>query len=112
MRRYRGLLLVGLLLGCAGGPRPEAVQAWVGRPAAALERAWGPPTRTLEEGQLHLLIYEEVERVARRDLQTPPMTARTYTPAPPEPGRVVLVRTYLFWVDRDGTIVRATVRQP
>lgn len=110
---------VGAATACSSGIRPEVLQGWVGRPAAALERAWGPATREVPDGDLRVLIYEEVERSTSRTFENTATsrTGGTYAAAavaaqeayrPP----TVYVRSYLFWVNRDGTIVNAMVRQP
>jgi hypothetical protein len=121
MRTPRGLRVAGLaLLGltaCATHLGPEALQAWVGKPAAALTRDWGPATREVPDGDRRLLIYEEMDRSSRTDFRTrQPNMRNTYGRAeeadqlPPPPS--VYVRSYLFWVDRDGVIVQSTVRTP
>jgi hypothetical protein len=112
----RRVWLAVLLLaagGCSGGGlSPETVRAWVGRPVTSLEQAWGPATRETRDGGRRLLIYEEVEKTSQRDLQSP--VAPRY--APPgtvyEPNVRVYVRSYLFWVNPDGTIGEATRRDP
>jgi hypothetical protein len=123
-RAVAGLaLLILALAGCADtGVKPEALKAWVGKPAAALEKDWGPATREVEDGELRILIYEEVEKRATRSFEDPGTTtaARYLGPtaiahaAAQEAYRIptVYVRSYLFWVDRQGTIVNSTVRLP
>ena len=108
-----GLALLAIA-GCAGdGIRPEALQGWVGRPAAALEQAWGPPTRQVRDGDRRLLVYEEIAQSTRRDFETP--VASRYGPPPgaydPQSVRVY-VRSYLFWVSGAGVIEQATRRDP
>jgi hypothetical protein len=119
-------LAVTLALGlaavaCAAGVRPEALKAWVGRPATALETDWGPPTRETQDGDVRVLIYEEVERRSVRtsfDDQDPSRTrgsayGQAYVAAA-EAYKTprVYVRSYLFWVNREGTIVQSAVRTP
>jgi hypothetical protein len=108
-------LLVALLAGCGGGIRPEALQKWVGRPAATLEKDWGTPTREATDGDLRVLIYEEVETRRRTSSLDGTKTAvrrgeaqQSEQDLPRE--STVSVRSYRFWVDAAGTIVRATVR--
>jgi hypothetical protein len=111
-RVWLGVLLLAAM-GCAGGGlSPEALRVWVGRPATALEQAWGPPTREARDGNRRLLIYEEVEKSSQRDLQSP--VAPRYAPPGTEPEAKIriYVRSYLFWVDPDGTIGEATRRDP
>lgn len=112
---------LGGLGGCGGGGvRPEALKAWIGRPASAIEREWGAPTRETRDGEFRILIYEEIERkgstgqafdnpnVDRRGrYETIEAAAQQLYRAP-----TVYVRSYLFWVDRQGTIVNSTVRTP
>src|SRR2546428_3365171 len=45
--------------------RPEELARWVGRPAAALEKDWGPPTRELSDDAFRLLVYEQTETSGR-----------------------------------------------
>jgi hypothetical protein len=118
--RVRGLVLAVAVLGaaCASGIKPEALRAWVGRPAAELQRDWGAATREVPDGELRILVYEEVERRARRNFETTGGgRADAYAAAAAaaqEAYRIptVYVRSYLFWVNGDGTIVNAMVRQP
>jgi len=90
----------------------------VGRPAAALRQEWGPPTREVEDGALRILIYEQLDRQSGADFQsiTAPRGSR-YTAAQTEAIEgyrtlTVYVRSYLFWVNHEGTIVQSEVRQP
>jgi len=118
MRLPLALLLAA---GCAaGGMKQEALDRWVGRPAAALEKEWGGPTREARDGELRVLVYEEIERYRTDGTGTfesggsvggaymhPHTAAQALFRAP-----TVYVRSYLFWVDAAGTIVHSTVRQP
>jgi hypothetical protein len=109
-----GLALLAIASCAGGGIRPEALQSWVGRPAAALEQAWGPPTRQVRDGDRRLLVYEEITQSTRRDFETP--VAPRYGPLPgasydPQSVRVY-VRSYLFWVNGAGVIEHATRRDP
>lgn len=115
------LALLGLAGGCSSGAlRPADLQAWVGRPAATLERDWGPATREVEDGALRLLIYEQLERRSASDFQKDDQarqTRGTYGAAQAlaieaARGPTVYARSYLFWVSREGAIVRADVREP
>ena len=125
MPMLRGLLRLTLALalaaGCAsGGIRPETLQAWVGRPGGALEKDWGPPTREVQDGETRILVYEEVERKSTKSVfdDADPSRARggygmaqlTANEAYRSP--TVYVRSYLFWVNREGTIVHSAVRTP
>jgi hypothetical protein len=118
--RARGLVLAVAVVGaaCASGIKPEALRAWVGRPAAELERDWGAATREVPDGELRILVYEEVERRTSRNFETSGAgRADAYAAAAAaaqEAYRIptVYVRSYLFWVNRDGTIVNSMVRQP
>jgi hypothetical protein len=120
-RRVVALLaLLGLAAGCAGGVPPRVLQSWVGRPAGALQKDWGPPTREVQDGDLRILVYEEVERQSRQsqfDDQDPRRTRGTYGYAHDAAvaafrAPTVYARSYLFWVNREGTIVHSTVRNP
>lgn len=125
MRVLRGLVPLALALalaaGCASsGIRPEVLQAWVGRPAAALEKDWGPPTREVQDGETRILVYEEVERKSTKstfDDADPARARGTYGVAQLAANEAyrsptVYVRSYLFWVNREGRIVHAAVRAP
>ena len=102
----------------AGLP-PERVQAWVGRPAADLVREWGSPTREVNDAGQRVLIYEEVERSRQRpafETQTSVQMAGSVEDAAAAntavQGPTVYARSYLFWVDAFGKIVRSQIRQP
>lgn len=118
--RAWGLALALALVGaaCASGIKPEALRAWIGRPAAELERDWGAATREVPDGDLRILVYEEVERRVGRNFETTAAGRQdayaAAAAAAQEAYRVptVYVRSYLFWVNRDGTIVNSMVRQP
>ena len=56
------VIALGLAACSRGGLPPEQVQAWVGKPAGDLVRAWGAPTREVEDAGQRVMIYEEVER--------------------------------------------------
>ena len=96
--------------------RPEVLQRWVGRPAATLEKDWGPATREVTDAGQRVLIYEELDR-ASREINTRGGGTSTRTMEPPVQteanktafGLKVYVRSYLFWVDTAGTIVRTEV---
>lgn len=108
--------LVAAAAACTpGGLAPEQVQAWVGRPAGELVQAWGPPTREVTHQGQRVLIYEELERASGSSFaaqQMSPREARAAgVPAEP-PSPVVYARSYLFWVDPGGMIVRSQIRQP
>jgi len=115
-------LLIGLALAglpaCATGIGPEALQAWVGKPATALAQDWGPATREVREGDRRILIYEQIERSSATDFQTRRPTQRNTYGRAQEADQLVLsaptvyVRSYLFWVNRDGVIVQSAVREP
>jgi hypothetical protein len=109
--------VLGLLWGCASsGLRPDEVERWVGRPATALEKAWGPATREVPDQGLRLLVYEELENrraistqgggTSTRSMQSSINTQANATAYPPQ----VYTRSYLFWVDTAGTIVRTDTR--
>jgi hypothetical protein len=113
-----GLLGLGLAACSRGGLRPEQVQAWVGRPAADLVRAWGAPTREiLDEGQ-RMLIYEELEKNQTLAFEQHVTARQAGSAAAAEAanaaarGPTTYARSYLFWVDAAGAIVRAQIRQP
>ena len=112
-------LALGLAAGCSTVIRPEALQAWVGRPAATIEADWGPATRVVEDGALRILIYEQLERKSGGDFANaaPSLKRSGYEPgsaAAKEAYRNprVYARSYLFWVNSEGTIVHADVREP
>jgi hypothetical protein len=127
MKRLGRLLgpgvVVILLAGCGGGIHPEALKAWVGRPAASLEKDWGPATREVPDGDLRILVYEEVERQrtgksSEFDQQDPGAYSKDIHHQAQQAAREayhaprVYVRSYLFWVDREGKIVNSMVRTP
>jgi hypothetical protein len=105
--------------GCLrGGVPPEKVQAWVGRPASDLVREWGTPTRELDEAGQRVLIYDEFERTRAPEFQRQ-VTVRQAGSAEAAAaanaaaqGPHTYARSYLFWVDPAGAIVRAEIRQP
>ena len=118
--------LAGLVLAAAGlvlpacdrstAIRPEVLQRWVGKPAAALEKDWGPATREVTDGGQRVLIYEELDKV-RQDIDTRGggTSARTMeSPIQRQAnitayGLKAYARSYLFWVDGAGTIVKTEV---
>ncbi|MBI3456588.1 MAG: hypothetical protein HY002_12495 [Candidatus Rokubacteria bacterium] len=112
--------LLAAVLGCSQAVRPEVLRSWVGRPAAALEKDWGPPTREVPDGELRILIYEEVTKNTQRTFDSADPRGRTLgayaaaQAAAQEAYRLptVYVRSYLFWVNRGGTIVNSAVHQP
>lgn len=125
MRRTRPWLAFALALvggaGCSSGAvQPDVLRAWVGRPAAALQQEWGPATREIADGDLRILVYEQVEKRTGTDFQSAPATGAidgraAYVQAlAAEAYRspTVYVRSYLFWVNPAGTIVHFDVRQP
>jgi hypothetical protein len=90
----------------------------VGRPAADLVKSWGVPTREVDDGGQRVLIYEEVERgqqlnfertVSARQAGSAAAAAAANAAAQ---GPTVYARSYLFWIDGAGAIVRAQIRQP
>ncbi len=108
---------LGLWTGCASsGVPPEEIERWIGRPAAALEKAWGPATREVSDDGLKLLVYEELEAkkaintqgggTGTRTIQSNINQQANATAFPPQ----LYVRSYLFWVDGAGKIVRADTR--
>jgi hypothetical protein len=115
-------LAVTALGGCADrGVKPEELKAWVGRPVAALEKDWGAATRETQDGDLRILIYEELGKKGARTFdESLSPSVRQMGPlgmahaAAQEAYRMptVYVRSYLFWVDRQGTIVNSAVHQP
>jgi hypothetical protein len=124
MRTRRALSSLGLavalaIAGCASeGLSPEVLRQWVGQPAAALEKDWGPPTREVPDGQMTILVYEELqgqsggrttfdEQEGPRSRGSQELMPRQVYVAPK-----VYVRSYLFWVDAGGRIVHSTVRTP
>jgi hypothetical protein len=115
----RTVVLLGLavaLLGCAVEYRREDLQAWVGRPVAALRQEWGAPTREVQDDGLRIVIYEQLERNTPRSFTNPAPRARDAAIQDlvneGARGPTVYVRSYLFWVNAEGAIIRADVRQP
>ncbi len=112
-----------VLAGCSSSTvvRPEVLQSWVGRSAAALEKEWGPATREVTDPGQHLLVYDqlgpgnsiEVSRPGATELHRTSETdyVQTQSRATIGPGGVY-VRSYVFWVDARGTIERVEVREP
>jgi hypothetical protein len=76
--------------------RPEELALWVGRPAGALEKAWGPATREVVDDTFKVLVYEQFETSGR-------VTGGVR-------ARPSYVRSYLFWVDASGTVTRVETR--
>jgi hypothetical protein len=121
VRNPAALFLIGLALAglgaCATGISSESLQTWIGKPAAALTQDWGPATREVSDGDRRILIYEQLDRSTAIDFQTRrPTMKNTYGRAEEiealPPAATVYVRSYLFWVDRDGVIVQSAVREP
>ena len=118
-RRATGLAVVALLgLGaCSSNEiRPEVLQRWVGRPAAALEKDWGPATRELTDNGLRLLVYDQLEGVEGVKTTSGGVQSRTIQSAVNAQAQATAfpiqhyARSYLFWVDTTGTIVRTETR--
>jgi hypothetical protein len=117
-RLLGGLALVGLGAGCSVELGAADLQKWVGRPAATLRQEWGPPTREVVDGAQRVLVYEQLDRPIKRDFDTkgqprerdPHYGQLRAIEAAERPG--VYVRSYIFWVDAEGAIVRTEVRQP
>lgn len=113
-----GLIALGLGACTRGGLPPEQVQAWVGRPAADLVKAWGAPTREVADAGQRVLIYEEMERNRDQNFERTVTARQAGSAAAAEQanaairGPTVYARSYLFWVDGAGAIVRAQIRQP
>jgi hypothetical protein len=117
-------LALALMAGCASsGIGPEALKRWVGRPVTNLEKDWGPATREVPDGDLRILVYEEVEQRSRQsgfDNQDPSKfrgSSSSYLAGQEAANQAyhspkVYVRSYLFWVNREGTIVNSAVRTP
>src|SRR5262249_26325989 len=84
-----GLAIVGLLACNRGGLPPEKVEAWIGRPAADLEREWGPPTKEVTDAGQRVLIYEEVERTGNAEFSRE-VSQRSAGSGPPPPARAAL----------------------
>ena len=121
MRRTAGIVAISLLglAACTRGGLPDSqVQAWVGRPAERLVREWGVPTREVEDEGQRVMIYEEVERNNNLTFQQTTTVRQAGTVQEAEAantaarGPTVYARSYLFWVDTAGSIVRAQIRQP
>ena len=92
----------------------------MGRPAAAIQQEWGPATREIVDGDLRILVYEQVERRTSSDFQSPAATRASggaaglaqAAAADAYRSPTVYVRSYLFWVNREGTIVHSDMREP
>jgi hypothetical protein len=76
------------------------------------------PTREVDDAGQRVLIYEEIERdsnlpfekqVTTREAGSVQAAAALNAAAL---GPAVYARSYLFWVDATGAIVRAQIRQP
>jgi len=123
------VVTLALAAGCGGytGLRPEALQKWVGRPATSLQKDWGPATREVEDGDLRILVYEEMQQkgsyykggfeTENQDPSRYRQGGADYVAAAEAAQKAyraptVYVRSYLFWVDREGTIVNSAVRTP
>ncbi len=121
MRRPAVLVAVvalGMVACSRGGLPPEQVQAWVGKPATDLVRAWGVPTREVDDAGQRVMIYEEMERNQSLNFEKTVTARQAGSAAAAEAanqaarGPTVYARSYLFWVDPTGAIVRAQIRQP
>jgi len=125
MRAGRFAVTLGAVLvvsaGCADkGVAPEDLRAWVGRPVATLEKDWGSATREVQDGDVRILIYEEVRKGEPGKFNESTAGSRFFGTS--GAGHVqatevyrtptVYVRSYLFWVDPSGRIVNSAVRQP
>ena len=112
------VVALGLAACSRGGLPPEQVQAWVGRPATDLVRAWGAPTREVDDAGQRVMIYEEMERNQALNFEKTVTARQAGSAAAAEQanaaarGPTVYARSYLFWVDTAGAIVRAQIRQP
>jgi hypothetical protein len=112
------VITLGLVACSRGGLPPEQVQAWVGRPAVDLVRAWGAPTREVDDAGQRVMIYEEMEKNQKPAFEKTVTTRQAGTAAAAEAanqaarGPTVYARSYLFWVNPAGAIVRAQIRQP
>jgi hypothetical protein len=110
--------VLGLTACSRGGLAPEQVQAWVGRPASDLIRAWGAPTREIDDAGQRVMIYEEIERNRAENFEKTVTARQAGSVAAAEAanaamrGATVYARSYLFWIDAAGAIVRAQIRQP
>jgi hypothetical protein len=121
MRRLAFLVALVALGSAAcsrGGLPPEQVQAWVGKPATDLVRAWGAPTREVDDAGQRVMIYEEMEKNNTLNFEKTVTARQAGSAAAAEQanqalrGPTVYARSYLFWVDTAGAIVRAQIRQP
>jgi hypothetical protein len=117
LRRQLGAVLLLLAAGCSSAPiSPERLQTWIGRPVADIEREWGPATREIPDGSQRILVYEHLESKTATDFQKPSsggsrrIAQETANEAARNPQ--VYARSYLFWVDASGKIVRAELRAP
>jgi hypothetical protein len=123
-RRFRSVALLTMAVLTAAGcgqpaVRPEELQAWVGKPATALEKDWGPATREVVDGDMRILIYEEMAKNAAKGFegarsvkQLGPYGAAHEAAKEAYRMPTVYVRSYLFWVDQAGKIVNSTVSHP
>ena len=91
-----------------------------GRPAVALEKEWGPPTREIPDQGQRLLIYEELDQkrgpvVAGPDHQRAQQNSAAAVQAQANATvnpKTFYVRSYRFWVDATGRIVRTATHEP
>ncbi len=116
-------LALTLAAGCAsGGLRPEVLQRWIGRPAA-LEKDWGTATPEVPDGERRIPISKEVEQRSGRSGFDNADPARSrggganHLAAHEAANQAyrtptVYVRSTLFWVNHEGTIVHSAVRTP
>jgi hypothetical protein len=110
--------VLGLTACTRGGLSPEQVQAWVGKPAGELVRAWGAATREVDDAGQRVLIYEEVEQNNALNFDKTVTARQAGSAAAAEAvnqaarGPTVYARSYLFWVDAAGVIVRAQIHTP
>jgi hypothetical protein len=110
--------ILGVVACSKGGLSNDQVQAWVGKPAGDLVRAWGPPTREVDDAGQRLLIYEEVEQNQSLNFDKTVTARQAGSAAAAEAanreamGPPSYARSYRFWVDAAGAIVRAQIHQP
>ena len=101
-----------------GGLSTDQVQAWVGRPSADLVKTWGAPTREVDDAGQRVLIYEEMEGNPHNNFEKTVTARQAGSAAAAAQANAaaasvkVYARSYLFWLDGAGAIVRAQIRQP
>lgn len=103
MRRVCAVVLLIGLANCASLNPSKVMQSWVGSHYSNLMMSWGPPTRSMPDGQGGQILIYEYDRYTGQipgTAQANPDGSVSYT-APRHTGYVA---SRMFWVDGSGRI--------